>query len=640
MVSIFENIYIKDKPVYISVDMALERIRTGAKCKAKVEELRNCPDEDLQQELKKNLPCVCFSGTFAKRFDNDLLQHSGFIVLDFDKVDDLGTKAAEIREKIDPYSIWVSPRGNGLKCLVKIADGKKHREHFSALKEIFPDVDNSGVNESRVCYESYDPNIYINRNAKTFAKIKTIEKYQAKETVADEMKIFQNLFKWLTNKGGSFSKGERNIFVYRLAGACCRFGISQDSAENLIAIACPSSNDFTAKEANNTIKSAYRKNVAGTAQFERDILIDKVTRKEVNIEPPTYDESEPAKDIIFAATVKGNAINLFKYGYQKVSGIGVPDIDNLHKKKKGELTALTGIGNYGKSSWDKWTRLMRILLYGEKFAVFCPEDNPPEEYYADYVEMLLGCNCMPFNFNGTVNDKQPKMEYLNNAYDFVGKHIYYLYPKDEAATLDYILERFLETIIKLKVDGCLIDPWNQIQHDYQRYGANVSKYLENSLGRISRFAQQNDVFMDIIVHPKMMGKQANGNYECPDVFDINDGAMWNNKLDNILVYHRPFAQSDPQNPACELYAKKIKRQKSVGRKGNLAFEYKIERRRFEINGRDYMQELINLNKLDFHAPNENYQPAQKEDKPTPTNFYAGFQRQSGYNPNDWKDEPF
>lgn len=635
--TIFENIYIKENPLYVSIDTALERIRTGKKSRIKVEAVRSCIDADLAQELKKNLPCVCFSGKFSTRHDNKMVEHTGFIVLDFDKVNDLGEVAAKISEKDFIYAMWTSPSGNGLKALVKIADGSKHRAHFEAIKEVFPDIDNSGINESRVCYESYDPNIYINKEAKIFTKIKTTDQFKAKEVVADERAVFSKLLKWLANKGGSFSKGERNTFVFKLAGACCRFGIDENNAAAYILSEYPASNDFTQREAHNTIKSAYKKNgsSSGTAHFEFDILVDKVSRKEVEINPDVYDESIPPKDIIYAATVKQNAINLYKYGYQKVSGIGVKEIDELHKSKKGELTATTGIGNYGKSTWDKWRRLMRILLYGEKTVVFCPEDNPPEEYYNDYVEMLLGCNCTPYNFDKTPNLNQPKIETYENAYDFVGQYIFYMYPKEDAATLDYILERFLEMIVKQKVDGCVIDPWNQVQHDYKQYGANISKYLEYSLGRLGRFAQINSVYMDLIVHPKIVAKAANGNYECPDIFDVNDGAMWNNKVDNLLVYHKPFAQTDPRNPTCEFHSKKIRRQKTVGKKGFMQMEYAAATRRFEVNGGDPMQELINLNKMDFYKPVTNYQPLTPKQEIPNNNFFSGFQQNTEKLPGDF-----
>jgi hypothetical protein len=74
--------------------------------------------------------------------------------------------------------------------------------------------------------------------------------------------------------------------------------------------------------------------------------------------------------------------------------------------------------------------------------------------------------------------------------------------------------------------------------------------------------------------------------------------MWSNKMDNILVYHRPFAQTDPNNPLAEFHSKKIKK-KSVGRKGFMMLDYVWERRRFYIEGRDILQELLNSKKMDF-----------------------------------------
>ena len=35
-------------------------------------------------ELKKELPAVCFSGIFNKRNDSSIQQHSGLVCLDFD----------------------------------------------------------------------------------------------------------------------------------------------------------------------------------------------------------------------------------------------------------------------------------------------------------------------------------------------------------------------------------------------------------------------------------------------------------------------------------------------------------------------------------------------------------------------------
>lgn len=593
MITIFKNIYSKE-PKYVSVEYCLDRIKNG-RSKFAVEEIRNTLDKDKADNLKKNLPSVCFSGKFgANRQDVDLIEHSGFIVLDFDNVYELRDRQTEIISQPFVYACWVSPSGNGLKALVKIADGSKHREHFQALQDVFGNLDRSGINPSRVCYESYDPEIYINEKAEVFRMVKKIEKVVTYERTADDQKIFKNILTWLSNKNEAFVTGERNNFIFKLASACCRFGIHEITANGMINNEFISNSEFTKREADKAIASAYRANASrfGSANFDKEQLVDKVTRKEVEVEKAVFDEGIKLKDVIYGIDVKEQALSIYDNGYAQVDGINIPDIDERFKPKRGEITVLTGIGNYGKSSFKKWYQAMRILLYGEKFATFSPEDNPPEEYYHDFVEIILGCDCSPNN------PHRPSRQVYEQVYDMVCKHIFYVYPKDVSPTPQYIMEVFLELIIKENVDGVDIDPFNQLTNEYQKFSRS-DKYLEWVLSVFSRFAQVNNVFFWIIAHPIKMAKAGDGNYPCPDVFDLTDGAMWNNKMDNILVYHRPFAQTDPQNPTCEFHSKKIRRQKIVGKKGFTVFEMVFKTRRFFFTGIDSLQLLLNQKNIDF-----------------------------------------
>ena len=564
--TVFKDIFSKD-PRYITVDAAIQRITTG-RSRDLVEMIRATPDKEQRQELKKKLVSVCFSGKFTgDRKDESLIEHSGFIVLDFDHMADLRDRQNEIISHDFVYACWVSPSGNGLKALVKIADGSKHREHFQALQEIFPDADKSGINPSRVCYESYDPDIYHYPDAAIFSKIKTIEKVESKESNTDEDVIFKKLLTWLSNKREAFVTGERNNFLFKLAAACCRYGINEISAQNLINNEFLVNSDFSQREAYRTIKSAYKVNANrfGDSVFERSILVEKTSRSEIKIDAAVLDESIKLKDVIYGDDVRDKAIDLYENGYPKVDGIGVDKIDYLWKPKRGEITLLTGIGNAGKSSFSKWYEVFRAVVYDEKFACFGPEDNPAEEYYHDLVEILLGCDCTP------KNSFKPSKDQYKKAYDFITEHFFYIYPETAAPTPEYIKEKFLEVIIKHKVTGVKIDPFNQMANNYSGF-AGRDKYLEYVLADFSRFAQINNVFLFIIAHPKLLEKDKSGNYVCPDVFDVADGSMWNNKMDNILVYHRPFGQTDPTNPMCEFHSKKIRRQKVVGKKGFLMFE--------------------------------------------------------------------
>jgi len=596
-VTIFKNIFSKE-PHFITIEKALERIKKGSS-KELVTEIRNTLDKEKANKIKLNLPSVCFSGKFGvDRKDDQLIEHSGFVVLDFDDISDLRDKQTEIISNDFVYACWVSPSGNGLKALVKIADQSKHREHFQSLQEVFPEIDKSGINVSRVCYESFDADIYINENATVFTKAKKIEKIIVSEIQnVDDSENFRRILKWLTNKNDAFVTGERNTYIFKLASACCRFGIEENAALGLISAEYTVSNDFTMSEMKSAVKSGYRANRGnfGTASIQKEILVNKTTNFEIDVKKEFTEENGEnyrIEDVVYGIDVKDRALSINEKGFEKIMGIGVPELDYLFKPKRGEISLLTGIGNYGKTAWQKSQILSRIIMYGEKVATFSPEDTPAEEYFHDYVEMILGCECTPFNPN------RPSNEVYEAAYDFISKHIFYISAEMLSPTPQYIKEKFLELIVQEKVDFCCIDPFNQMTNDYKGFGGRTDKYLETLLSDFSRFAKKNDVYFWIVAHPKLMERDRSGNYKCPDVFDVADGAMWNNKMDNITVYHRPYAQTDPNNPLAEFHSKKIKK-KSVGRKGFVLAEYLWDRRRFFIAGKDFIQDMLNKKGYDF-----------------------------------------
>jgi twinkle protein len=296
---------------------------------------------------------------------------------------------------------------------------------------------------------------------------------------------------------------------------------------------------------------------------------------------------------VYGQDVKGQALDIYNEGYKFVNPVGVPEIDELFKMRKGEITLLTGIGNYGKSQLKKWYQIMRAIKFGEKFATFPPEDYPIHNFYHELTEILLGCDCTPRN------PIRPDRGVYSRAYDFISSHFFYIQPTDLSPTPDYMKERFFELIVKEKIDGADIDPFNQMTNDYNKHGGRSDKYLETVLSDFLRFGQMNNIYFWIVAHPVKMQKGNDKNYPCPDVFDIADGAMWNNKMNNILVYHRPFMQTDPTSPLCEFHTKKIKDQKTVGKKGFILFEFHRPSRRYTFSGVDYMDQIIKERNLIF-----------------------------------------
>ena len=124
-ITIFKNIKETTTPFYRDINVVLERIKVGA-CKELVKKIRLEKNKEDRNELKKELPAVCFSGTFSKRADSSINEHSGFICLDFDgykKIKELLSEKETLSKSIYVYSVFISPSGNGLKVIVFPVDG-------------------------------------------------------------------------------------------------------------------------------------------------------------------------------------------------------------------------------------------------------------------------------------------------------------------------------------------------------------------------------------------------------------------------------------------------------------------------------------------------------------------------------------
>ena len=209
-----------------------------------------------------------FNGTFTERNDNELIQHSGMCILDFDDYETPEAMQQE-RERIcaDRYTLlcFTSPSGNGLKVVIRIpkSDKDEHKRRFSAYGKYIAsdnfDVKNSNI--SRVCFESYDPDIYLNQFCDEFTAIDEDRGYSYTERtpvciLENEQKKIDIIMGFSFKK--DFAPGERNAYIFDLAGLFCEYGIDKITAENYI-LNNVVIGDFSEREAKTAIASAYKK---------------------------------------------------------------------------------------------------------------------------------------------------------------------------------------------------------------------------------------------------------------------------------------------------------------------------------------------------------------------------------------------
>ena len=267
-ITIFQNIQDTSTPFFVDVNLIFKRIKEGKSLEL-IKKIRNTKDKTKRNELKKGLPAICFSGEFNKRKDASLVKHSGLICLDFDNFDtasSLSKKRKQLQEDKYSMAVFTSPSGNGLKVIVKIpGDEDNHRNYFLSLEDYYDCeyFDTTCKNISRVCYESYDPDIYVNPKSAEWKKIiedshEHINKNSGRVTIKvdDQDEIIRRLTMWWQKNYG-MNEGERNNNAYILASAFNDFGVNKDLASYILRRF--RMKGFPESEITSVIDSAYDK---------------------------------------------------------------------------------------------------------------------------------------------------------------------------------------------------------------------------------------------------------------------------------------------------------------------------------------------------------------------------------------------
>ncbi len=139
--------------------------------KDKTEKLRSLSNVRRARNYKAaNFDYCTFSGTFGSRSDKALIDHSGYLCIDFDHLADVNATFQMLLEDrcFTTELLFRSPSGDGLKWIIRINTAEvSHAEYFNAVANYLRrtyglEADKSGKDVSRACFLPYDPEAYIN----------------------------------------------------------------------------------------------------------------------------------------------------------------------------------------------------------------------------------------------------------------------------------------------------------------------------------------------------------------------------------------------------------------------------------------------------------------------------------------------
>jgi hypothetical protein len=306
MVTIFKNF--NEVVEHKTIATILEEIKTG-KYKPGIIYLRKSlaeKKEEAYNKAKKSLPAFTPSGKFVGgRKLEFLTEYSKFIILDIDKLNtnDLQKSKSIAAQSEFTYACFISPSGNGLKILVKInSDKADHKETFLKVQAHYEDIlkleiDKSGKDLTRLCFYSWDENLYLNENAFVFAsevkeavianEVKQSQTDNQQPTTDNSEAIYNHCVNF-TEKKVQFVNGSRNVFVHQLACNLNRKGVALQEALGYIL----TDFGYDEKEVTQAVNSAYG-NIHEFGKNEKFEQPNKPKKKEnFSITDTTEDDDE------------------------------------------------------------------------------------------------------------------------------------------------------------------------------------------------------------------------------------------------------------------------------------------------------------------------------------------------------------
>ncbi len=218
------------------------------KWKDNIEDYRkDLSNPDKAKKIKSQLPCFTISGFFKDKRTLDCINsYNPIIHLDYDKLsEDKANEIIEIVSRISfTYCAFKSP-SYGVKVFIRSnSNVDNHEEYFNSIRAFYDNAigfksDKSVKDITRLCFISYDPNLYFNNNSKTFELMNTLD----------------NLWEFTSNRL-TYKEGDRNNFIHLFACNANRWGLNIEEVKAYLI----NRSDLDENEIVLTVVSSYKNN--------------------------------------------------------------------------------------------------------------------------------------------------------------------------------------------------------------------------------------------------------------------------------------------------------------------------------------------------------------------------------------------
>lgn len=135
--------------------------------------------------------------------------------------------------------------------------------------------------------------------------------------------------------------------------------------------------------------------------------------------------------------------------------------------------------------------------------------------------------------------------------------------------VDWLISVMIEGKTRHNIDYVVLDPWNEIEHDFKRDTETV--YTGNAIRRIKRVCEDYGITFMVAIHPAKPDGAI-------DMYSASGSAHWYNKCDHGLIFEKvPWSEN-----VVEVWVQKAKDWETMGKPGKCYMRWNRKKRDYEV----------------------------------------------------------
>jgi twinkle protein len=281
----------------------------------------------------------------------------------------------------------------------------------------------------------------------------------------------------------------------------------------------------------------------------------------------------PIEGIMSMDEMYAEVLDYFENGYPKGCRAHIPDFDDYLTFYPGQLTVVTGIPGSGKSEFIDYLMTSLTRFHDWSWGI-CSFECQPQIHVTKLAEKFTNRS---FSFR-----KNPDQRINKNQFEYaigmIDKYFHFVNLSIVDVTMEGLIKKAEEMVLRYGIRGFLFDPWNCIEHKSGEQ--SETKYTLTCLNMLINFLDKYQVHGFLVAHPtKLMKDKRTGKYEIPTLYNISGSAHFFNRTHNGISVYRDF-----QTNVVDVYVQKVK-WSWLGKLGYASFHYDTMTRQYlPING--------------------------------------------------------